>query len=405
MKPLTTTESADALQQGALTRARRVAQSARDEKGKTGLQERAERGAEMFEKLLVRQMFTAMRKTLPESSPLRNGSGPGGHLYMQFVDDAISEHLGSAGIGLRRTLVRSLGGDPDLVHKSGAPRSEFPADARTLARGQMAGSAPGDTIEAAAPGPALPGATGLLQKSATQLLSDGGHQRFSKQGRVSAQDLASPIATENTDGIATFNASAADGYQGHSKCNLFALEAARRAGYAVPVVARSQGWGFPSSDRVAHDAADGKLKGDWAQVATGTPASQLDAEITAGRGAFLLVGSAPGERHGHMAVVERIRSVDYGPNGEVRRVVFDGYEARDKGAMRLEQRTWNLQGNRGGRGARNGFSGIELLRLRRPESAGENEVPLSGRAPSSRNSNFVSSDAVGRPMTDLEEEP
>jgi hypothetical protein len=66
----------------------------------------------------------------------------------------------------------------------------------------------------------------------------------------------------------------------------------------------------------------------------------------------------------------------------VRRVVFDGWEARSEGAQHLTRRTWNLTGNPGGNLARNGFSRIEILELT-PRSGAGNEIPLSNRAGSS----------------------
>jgi hypothetical protein len=170
----------------------------------------------------------------------------------------------------------------------------------------------------------------------------------------------------------------ARGYQGYYKCNLFALELARRAGFSVPVIGRARGWGFPAPNRLARDAADGRLEGGWASVATGEDAAALDRDVRRGARAFALVGEATGERAGHMAVIERVHEVRYGDDGRVDRIVFSGWEARERGAQHLTRRTWNRVGHPGGTQARNGFERIEILQLR--QAAGAPEVRLSTRA-------------------------
>jgi len=64
-----------------------------------------------------------------------------------------------------------------------------------------------------------------------------------------------------------------------------------------------------------------------AKVATGASTRGNAWSIARGEAAFLLVGSGQGERHGHMAVIERPRSIDYDAEGQVQRIVFDGWES------------------------------------------------------------------------------
>jgi hypothetical protein len=84
-----------------------------------------------------------------------------------------------------------------------------------------------------------------------------------------------------------------------------------------------------------------------------------------GEAAFLLVGQGHGERHGHMAVIEHPRSIDYDEQGKVRSISFDGWEAQPDGAKHLTTRTWNRTGVEGGKGDRNGLDRIEIIQLNR----------------------------------------
>jgi hypothetical protein len=209
------------------------------------------------------------------------------------------------------------------------------------------------------------------------MLACGGAQ-WAKDAALTSQELSSNLATEAPGGVARFNVRDANGYEGYNKCNLFAFELARRAGYAVPVVARLHGWGFPNSNTVTADAADDRsLRGDWGRVVTGASAADLDRAIVGeGRG-FMLSGSASEGRSGHMAIIERVHAVEYGNDGELRSVDFDGWEARPDGADHLVRRRWNRYGQGSDRGARNGLQDIEIIELRRPGSGSVAEQTLS----------------------------
>lgn len=324
------------------------------------------KAARDLESLLVRQLLAALRKTVPNGGLVDAGNASGAQ-YLEMFDDALAETLASGGgLGMQESLQQALGPEP--------------ADARGTVRAPLVGApavgtATSTTVSAAV---SARGATGLLAKAAEAMTAPDVARRWSRDGTLGPEDLASSIATPVGEGVARFNVRDALGYQGYYKCNLFAFELARRAGYAVPVVGRGRGWGFPGADTVARDAAaDGQVRGNWARIATGQSASLLDDGIRRGDRAFLLTASSPGERPGHMAVVERIRSIEYGTSGEVRRIVFDGWEAKPSGARHLTGRTWNVIGNEGGTQPHNGFDLIEILELQRPGSGSAPERPIS----------------------------
>jgi hypothetical protein len=114
---------------------------------------------------------------------------------------------------------------------------------------------------------------------------------------------------------------------------------------------------------------------------------ELKSKLERGEAAVMLTGAGSDGRHGHMAVVERIHDVQLDKNGEVNRIVFDGYEARADGAQHLERRTWNRTGHgEDSKLARNGFGNIELLRLRPAATPQAPEIRLSdGVRPSRSN--------------------
>lgn len=322
------------------------------------------KAARELESLLVRQLLAVLRKTVPKGGLLDSGDSSGAQ-YLEMFDAALADALAAGGgLGMQESLQQALGAEPP----SGTGTVRAPA-ALAAASTSTATTAP-DAVPSR-------GATGRLAKAAAQMVAPEVSARWSRSGTLGPEDLASGIATPVGDGVARFNVRDALGYQGYYKCNLFAFELARRAGYTVPVVGRGRGWGFPGADTVARDAAtDGRVRGDWARVATGQSAAALDEGIRRGDRAFMLTASSPGERPGHMAVIERVRSVEYGPGGEVRRIVFDGWEAKPNGARHLTQRTWNVIGNEGGTQPHNGFDLIEILELR-PAAAGVPEQPVS----------------------------
>jgi Rod binding domain-containing protein len=331
---------------------------------------RANEAARQFEGIIVRELMKILRKTAPEGGLVggSGGSGYAGEMYTQMMDDALSDQLTSAGgIGLAPTLASAFG-------------STDPHAAQLSTTGPISFSMPG--LRSESYGVTGNGLTARVQYAAASLLDGGGAERFSREGQLLSNDLASDFETSTAAGdVARFNVRDANGFQGYYKCNLFAFELARRAGFDVPVVGRTRGWGYPVPNTVTEDASDGALSRGWARVATGRGATEIDGDLSAGRRGFMLTASADG-RAGHMAMVERVHEIQYDDEGQVRRVVFDGWEARSEGAQHLTRRTWNLTGNPGGNLARNGFSRIEILELT-PRSGAGNEIPLSNRAGSS----------------------
>lgn len=368
------------------------------------------KGAAQFEGLLIRELVKAMRK----STPLF-GEGQG-KVYSDMFDSALSDHLaGAGGFGLAPVLERSLSaasanapgatgggartGHGLALHRAqegiavGGAGASYGVQAYKRSRGR-----PVEML-----GAPLSGATGRLQSVAKDMMMKSA-SRWSKHGVLRPSELSSQFETPAGDGEGTarFNVLDAGGYSGHPKCNLFALEAARKGGFQVPVVPRGAGWGFPSADEVTRMAAQGELQ--WGKVVTGASAADLEGLIEGGQGAFLFSGSGQNGQSGHMALVERVREVKYDSAGSVRQVVFDGWEARTQGAQYLSGRTWNVQGQHGGHMVRNGFQNIELIQLRATERGAVSEQPTQKSAPKSLLDIFPSSSNPQQPIQRMEDD-
>jgi Rod binding domain-containing protein len=329
-----------------------------------------------FEGILLQQLIRVLH-TAAQSSE----SDSCNENFLEMFDGELASQLADdGGIGIAQEIENSLSGNSDLRTVHSAALTPFNL---------------GRTISSTATLPAgaiLGGRTGELQRVAEQLLNSGS-QQWSKEGTLTPADLRSQFSKIDSRGNqANFVVREALGYQGYNKCNLFAFELARRAGFLVPVVNRPDGWGYPSSNRVARDAAkDGQLNGGWAKVVGSESAEQLDASIVRGDRAFMLAGSGRDEAQGHMAIVERIRDITYDKNNAIRSIVFDGWEARPKaGAERLVQRTWNVGNGSGGRSARSGFETIGIFELKPTVRNYRTEVPISNRnETASLNSNII----------------
>lgn len=311
-----------------------------------------DRAATQFEGLLLQELVKVMRRATQTPST-------GGGLYGDMFEGAFAESLAAGGgIGFGSMIAESLGGGASSPAPLGTPPQALRPWAWT----------PGP-VSAVATGA---GQTASLQDAAHAMLVDG-PARWGRDGALVPRDLA---GAGTADALGPrIDLRAVNGYAGHPKCNLFAFELARRAGFGVPVVRHPGGEGFPAANRVASDAADGALAAGWGRVVTGESGTDIDAGIRNGQRAFMLAGAGRGERHGHMAVVERVHQVDYGADGRVDRVVFDGWEARAKGAEHLERRTWNRHGNPGGTNVRGGFEHIQLIELNRTATAGSSSAP------------------------------
>jgi Rod binding domain-containing protein len=344
-----------------------------------------------FESVLMSQLLEVMFK----SSSTLGGEGGQSDLYRQMFQGPLAEHLvDGGGIGLAKMISRGLGAKDG--HEPIAPERMPTPIHLNPTMGEGARTLTLDPAHAALP------ATGALldvQRAAANMLADGGADRWAKEGKLAAQDLGNDLtmtADAAAGGAARFSVQGANGYQGYYKCNLFALEVARRAGMQVPTVTREGGLGYPSTNRLTQDASDGSLETGWAKVVTGASPTAMQDALHSGEAAFLLVGSGAGERHGHMAVVERPKSIEYDAEGQVQRVVFDGWEAQPSGARHLTERAWNRAGNPGNPGDRNGLTRIEIIQLNRPAQSQREEQTLSDTAKTSR-LDSVSSNEGGRP--------
>ncbi len=332
--------------------------------------------ATRFEGLLVSQLLSVLRATAGEGGLF---SGPGAEMYGQLFDQHVGDALArGGGIGLADVLLSAM----DPTGASAAPQPLAPLAARTtITRAAIA--------DRPASGADLSGATGALQEAARAMLPESGvAPQWGRDGELTQADLASAFRTEGSEGAAYFSVRDARGYAGYYKCNLFAMELARRAGFSVPVAPRRHGWGYVGPTGLTADAADGRVRGDWARVVGDESAASLDAGIVRGERAFMLTASGADERRGHMGVVERVHEIERDARGEIVRIVFDGWEGRTTGAMHLERRTWSIAGQSAGdvddtAGARRGFGAIELLELTRPSDGESVERPLLSSAPAS----------------------
>ncbi len=339
--------------------------------------DQAAKAARRFESVLLQQMIQVLRKTAQSGGAEVSGAS---QQYLSMFDEVLAERLADGGgIGLARVIGPSLGADPAQLGGEPLVTPGRGGGLAPLAQDPLAGRLAALHASGAAH-PGIPGAAGALAGAAARMSAGEAAQHWARDGALTRADLASDFATPTPDGgVAAFNVEDANGFEGHYKCNLFALEAARRAGYAVPLQARQHGWGYPNPDGVVRDASDGRMQQDWARIVTGEGESPLVAAGERGQRAFVLAGSGSAGHAGHMAVVERIHAVDYDAEGQVERVVFDGWEARARGAQRLEGRVWTRAGH-AERGARNGLSQIEVLELRRPTEGEGPETPTSRHA-------------------------
>jgi Rod binding domain-containing protein len=317
--------------------------------------------AKKFESVLLTQLLQVLWKSAPEMS-----KGQGG-MYQSMFEGSFADHLAEGGgIGLADMIAQGLGAKP----KNGAPLTRHVSE-NVVNSGGLGVARPAD-VATGQPGSVMAD----VSAAASGMLARGG-SRWAKQGRLAPEDFGTAGSPVTVGDAARRTVQNAQGYQGYYKCNLFAFELARRAGLDVPVTPQGAGVTFPSSNRVAQDASDGSLHTGWAKVATGASPAAMQAALHAGEAAFLLVGQGVGDAHGHMAVIEQPRSIDYDTAGHVRSITFDGWEAQPDGAKHLTQRTWNQVGQKPTPGARNGLERIEIIQLNRT-AADRRAVPEVG---------------------------
>jgi Rod binding domain-containing protein len=298
------------------------------------------RAARQFEGLFLQQLVSTLRATT------RMFEGTGGEIYGDMFDRELGDALAAAGgVGLAEVLASAMGASGE------ASPSAFVAPMRPSVSHAA-------VVQSGAP---LVGATGALQEAAASLLSSPDDAaRWGREGALTRGDLVSPLLEPGA--AASGAVSTARAFQGYYKCNLFAFELARRAGFEVPTWGSGDRWGYPGTDAVTADAMDGTLRGGWGGVVGPATAAELDEAIVRGRSAFLLTGSGSDGRHGHMGIIERVRTIERDEHGEIVRITFDGWEARSGGAMHLTERTWTTVGH-GVEGARRGLSHIAIVEL------------------------------------------
>lgn len=322
-----------------------------------------------FEALLLQQLVSVMRSTAGGEGGLFS-SGAGSQMYAHLFDQSFADAMSAGGgVGVGSVLARSMGG---RAYGAVAPQ-EMGGLPRPLVRPVGEVRPPSGTP--------LVGATARLQAVARDMLGPSGFApQWGREGRLSRVDLGSRFATEGPDGVAHFNVADANGFEDRYKCNLFAFEMARRAGFQVPLIGRPRGWGFMGPNGVAHDAENGRLRADWGRIATGESAASLDASIVRGERAFVINANSVGERRGHMGVIERVHSIDYDDQGRIRRIEFDGWEGRVQGAMHLTRRVWARPEGRRADGTRGYFDRIDVIELRRPAAGASPETPTHRNA-------------------------
>jgi Rod binding domain-containing protein len=356
--------------------------------------------ARQFEGVLVQQLI----KVLWENSPTLEGASGG--MYKQMFQGPLADHLTAAGgIGLSPMIERALdlkAGGASAAQATANQQVALQAAHQVAAAGSFAPSTATGSLGAHLGAPTT-GQLTRIQGVAADMLEDGG-LRWSKDGALQPRDLMADVGNTPSGERANANLRDLRGYQGYYKCNLFALEVARRAGFDVPMQARDTGMGYPLSNQITADAADGRMQRGWARVVTSASPGSLDQGLSDGNRALMLTGSGQEGARGHMAIVEKIHSIDRASDGSIERIVFDGWEARPDGARHLRERTWNASGNRGGHDPRNGFERIEILELKRPDHAAQGGGPANSPANTSHERILPSSQPLVQPIDSSEEE-
>jgi Rod binding domain-containing protein len=317
--------------------------------------------AQAFEAMLLKQLMSTMVKSMGEGG--FSGGGFESGLYADMFASSIAEEAAAGGTGLGEIIGASLG-----VEDRGSGSATTHAAATHLAATRGLGA-----YRATLTGAGEPPANTGIDAVAQSWLAGEAASRWGVDGTLTPADLGAQLATPGAGGVAAFNVQDAEGYRGYPKCNLFAFELVRRAGYKVPVLARSHGWGYVGADKTAKLAAEGDV-GSWASVRTGLGAEELDRVARQGR-PLLLASAAEGDAMGHMAVADRVHEVKRNERGEIAAIEYSGWDAATEGA-RYGRRMWRLKGVPGvGRG---GLSSIQVLEPK-PAYGGAQYVSLGGR--------------------------
>ncbi|MBN2528427.1 MAG: rod-binding protein [Deltaproteobacteria bacterium] len=305
--------------------------------------------ANALEAMLFRELMKSMTESVGKSGLF--GSGFQSEMYQDMYASVMAEQAGGH-LGISDMLQKALGGN--------TPTGEAGENELNGLRGIGAAGALG-AYRAVAKKTGTPPSNIELYKTALSFVDDAAASRWSKDGVLSTSDLGASIATRETDGIAAFNVNDANGYEGFPKCNLFAFEMLRRAGYTVPVTGRSHGWGYMGADTVTGLATSGQTE-NWATVVTDLSRDQLDGKAFSGA-PLLLSGSGAGDRVGHMAVADRIHHVQRNDDGAIVALEYSGWEATGNGAS-YGRRMWRVDGVPG-----NGRGGLERIEVLEPQKS------------------------------------
>jgi len=220
-----------------------------------------------------------------------------------------------------------------------------------------------------------------IAEAARNLLESGHPALWSRAAALGPEDLTIRVRSEVRNeagelvGLAGFNMRDVHGFRDSPKCNLLVFELAFRGGFVVPLVGRQVGWGFPSSDMLGADAADGFIHGGWAQVRRRPRASELNLDRENGHALVAVGTSAIGGTPGHMALLDWVDALDRGRGGEIRRISFMGWEANVREGARYNRMHWATTAAV----PRARFLGIHILELRAAAPGGE--VAVLGDGP------------------------
>jgi Rod binding domain-containing protein len=313
--------------------------------------------AKAFEALMLKQLMKSMTDTVGKSGVF--GGGFESDMYSDMFASAVAEQAAGSGTGLSDMIMQAMGVDErskgqlqsigkSAMHALSSYRAQVTGDTEIPNNSSLAGMV-------------------------DNWLKNSDPTHWGKDGALTTSDLGADVATETKNGVAHFNVLDAMGYKGYPKCNLFAFEMLRRAGYTVPVRARSHGWGYPGADSTAKLSAKGET-GNWGQVRTGDSPEALDRTALSGV-PLLLSSSAPDEKAGHMAVADRIHRIERNSEGNIAVIEYSGWESGGKKAS-YGRRVWRVEGISGqGRG---GLDRIEVLQPQPASVYGEFQALGSG---------------------------
>lgn len=296
--------------------------------------------ARAFEALMLKQLMKSMTDTIGESGVF--GSGFESDMYSDMFSSAVAEQAAGSGTGLSEMIMRAMGVDE---RTEGVLKNVGNTVARALAgyRAQVTGETE------------IPN-NRHLSNVVDDWMRTSNPGNWGNEGTLTTADLSAEISTQAKGGEAHFNVKDAMGYEGYPKCNLFAFEMLRRAGFTVPVHARSHGWGYPGADGTTKLAAKGQIE-NWGRVRTADSQASLDQTALSGT-PLLLSSSAPEEKAGHMAVVDRVHRVERDVAGNIAVIEYSGWESGGKKAG-YGRRVWRVEGISGqGRG---GLDRIEVI--------------------------------------------